>query len=72
MFFKRMSAAALVALACAAAAACFAETYTPEPSNRMKINLGATPWKFTKGDINNAQVPATSDAAWSTVGIPHT
>lgn len=72
MFFKRVWAAALVALVGAAAAACCAETYTPEPSNRVKINLGATPWKFTKGDINNAQVPATSDAAWSTVGIPHT
>ncbi len=56
----------------AAIAVCSAETYVPQFGNRVKINFGATPWKFTKGDALNAQLPATSDAAWSTVGVPHT
>jgi hypothetical protein len=51
---------------------CQAETYVGEPSNRVKINLGATPWKFTKSDPANAQNPTFNDAAWQTVGIPHT
>jgi beta-galactosidase len=55
-----------------AIAASIAETYTPETSNRVKINLGETPWKFTKGDPNGAQNITFVDAAWSTVGIPHT
>jgi hypothetical protein len=54
-----------------AAVACHAETYFPEQSNRVKINLGATPWKFIKSDPTGAQAPAFSDAAWTTVGIPH-
>jgi hypothetical protein len=54
-----------------AAVACHAETYYPEPSNRVKINMGATPWKFIKSDPGNAQDPASSDASWTTVGIPH-
>lgn len=29
---------------------CFAETYVPEPGNRVTINLGASPWKFIKSD----------------------
>ncbi|HUI92482.1 MAG TPA: DUF4982 domain-containing protein [Chitinivibrionales bacterium] len=53
------------------AATCFAETYTPEPSNRVTINLGETPWKFTKGDVANAQSPTFNDATWKDVGIPH-
>jgi beta-galactosidase len=50
----------------------FSETYTPESSNRVTINLGATPWKFTKMDPNGAQTPTFNDAAWKEVGIPHT
>jgi beta-galactosidase len=49
-----------------------AETYYPQETNRVKINLGATPWKFTKGDVINAQNPTLNDTAWSTVGVPHT
>src|SRR5271157_5932638 len=48
-----------------------AETYTPEPSNRVTINLGETPWKFNKGDPANAQNPTFNDAGWKDVGIPH-
>jgi beta-galactosidase len=48
-----------------------AETYTPEPSNRITINLGETPWKFTKGDALNAQTTGLNDAGWKDVGIPH-
>jgi hypothetical protein len=55
----------------ALAAICFAETYSPESSNRVKINLGETSWKFTKGDPANAKSAAFSDAAWKDVGIPH-
>ena len=52
--------------------ACSAETYTPEPSNRVTINLGETPWKFTKSDLVGSQNPSFGDAAWKDVGIPHT
>ncbi|HUI92228.1 MAG TPA: DUF4982 domain-containing protein [Chitinivibrionales bacterium] len=54
------------------AAACFAETYTPEPSNRVVINLGETPWKFTKTDVVGGQNTSYSDASWKDVGVPHT
>jgi hypothetical protein len=49
-----------------------AETYTGEPSNRAKINLGVTPWKFIQSDPLHAQDSGFSDATWATVGIPHT
>ena len=52
--------------------ASFAETYTAETSNRVKINFGATPWKFIRGDALNAQTATFNDAAWTTVGLPHT
>jgi hypothetical protein len=64
-FFSLLIAAAI------AAVACHAETYFPEPSNRVKINMGATPWKFIKSDPGGAQDPAYADASWTTVGIPH-
>ena len=52
---------------------CFAETYVGEQSNRVTINLGATSWKFIKSDpAGGPQNPAFDDAAWQTVGIPHT
>ncbi len=50
---------------------CLGETYTPEPSNRVTINLGETPWKFTKGDAVNGQSPTLADNGWKDVGIPH-
>jgi beta-galactosidase len=64
-----LSAAICIALA---ASFCRSETYVPDPGIRLKINLGATPWKFTKGDPINAQTVALNDAAWRTVGIPYT
>jgi hypothetical protein len=51
---------------------CYAETYTPEASNRVKINLGETPWKFIKSDPVNAQSAAVSDATWKDIGVPYT
>ncbi len=53
-------------------AVCFAETYVPEQSNRVKINFGATPWKFQRSDPAGAQAVAFNDAGWKNVGIPHT
>ncbi len=53
------------------AAWCFAQTYTGEASNRLDINMGITPWKFTKGDPINAQTVGLSDGGWTDVGIPH-
>jgi hypothetical protein len=49
-----------------------AETYLPEKSHRVLINLGVTPWKFIKSDpIGEAQKPTYNDAAGVDVGIPH-
>jgi hypothetical protein len=49
-----------------------AETYTGEPSNRVKINLGETPWKFIRSNPANAKDPAFNDATYPDVGIPYT
>ncbi|HUI92121.1 MAG TPA: DUF4982 domain-containing protein [Chitinivibrionales bacterium] len=73
---KKMSAAAFI-IVIISAALCFAETYTPEPSNRVKINLGETPWKFLRNDpaMNGASGPQAvgyNDSSWKTVGIPYT
>jgi beta-galactosidase len=62
----------LFAFVCAAATISFAEIYTPEPSNRVTINLGETPWKFMRSDPVGAQGSGFNDAAWKDVGIPHT
>ena len=51
--------------------ACSAEVYSGEPSNRGKINFGATPWKFIKANPTGASDSAFNDAAWQNVGIPH-
>ena len=64
--------AAVIVILSAALGVCFAETYVGEASNRAKINLGETPWKFIRSDPLHAQDTAFNDAAWSTVGIPHT
>jgi hypothetical protein len=66
---RRIYSAAL-ALSLAAAFACFAQTYTPDSSNRVKINLGATAWKMITSDPVNAQAPTYNDAAGTDVGIP--
>jgi beta-galactosidase len=50
----------------------YSQTYTPEPNNRVKINLGETPWKFIKSDPPTAKDSAFNDAAGKDVGIPHT
>ncbi|HUI92566.1 MAG TPA: DUF4982 domain-containing protein [Chitinivibrionales bacterium] len=65
-----MLAAAFIAVA--GAALCLAETYSPEPSDRVDINMGVTPWKFSKGDVSGATAVAFDDGAWKTVGVPHT
>ena len=62
---------ASVAVVAVLAMAGYGETYTGEASNRVKINLGETPWKFVKSDPPNAQ-GAVNDAGWKDVGIPHT
>jgi hypothetical protein len=54
------------------AALCFGETYTGEPSNRVTINMGESPWKFIRSDPGNAQTVAFADDGWKDVGIPHT
>jgi hypothetical protein len=54
--------------------ACLAQTYTGEPSNRVKINLSGFQggWKFIQSDPLHAQDSNFADGTWSTVGIPHT
>jgi len=49
-----------------------AQTYTGEPSNRVKINLGETPWKFIRSDPANGKDTALNDASYPDVGIPYT
>jgi beta-galactosidase len=70
MLKKLLASAACVFLVSVFAG--YAATYTPEPSNRLKINLGDTPWKFIKSDPVNAQSAAVSDATWKDVGVPYT
>jgi beta-galactosidase len=69
--FKRKAVAALSAILLFSFAAALAETYSPEPSNRVKINLGASEWKFKSGDVNGAQTMAFNDASWLSVGVPY-
>jgi fructose-specific component phosphotransferase system IIB-like protein len=70
MLKKLLASAACVFLVSVFAG--YAATYTPEPSNRLRINLGDTPWKFIKSDPINAQSAAVSDATWKDVGVPYT
>ena len=60
---------AVLLLLVVAASVCFAQT---DQGNRVKINFGATPWKFINSDPVNAQTPGFSDAGWTDVGLPHT
>ena len=69
--FKKKSVVALGVALLIASGTLLAETYSPEPSNRVKINLGATPWKFKIGDAIGAETPSLNDAAWQTVGVPY-
>jgi beta-galactosidase len=76
MNLKRALSGFLTVVA-AAVTVCFAETYVPESSNRVTINLGETPWLFLRADpsmsgANGPQSVAYNDASWTVVGIPHT
>jgi beta-galactosidase len=71
MMFNKKSAGALGMVLLFVFGVALAEIYTPEPSNRVKINLGATPWKFISGDVSGADGVAFNDGAWQTVGIPY-
>ncbi|MGE8474293.1 MAG: beta galactosidase jelly roll domain-containing protein, partial [Paraburkholderia hospita] len=43
------------------------------PSNHIRINLGATPWKYVKdNDDTNAMQPGFNDSGWAQVGVPQT
>jgi len=54
----------LIALAvCIFTQSVLAETYQGEPSNRVKINLGATAWKLIKSDAIGGQTLAYNDAS---------
>jgi hypothetical protein len=70
MIYKAIIAVALFVLALGTVA--FSETYTGEPNNRVKINLGETPWKFLKADPPTAKDTIFNEAAAVDVGIPHT
>ncbi len=49
-----------------------AEIYKGEPSNRVRINLGDTPWKYKNGDFYPAAKEVVyDDNAWENVGVPH-
>jgi hypothetical protein len=67
--FKGFAAAVLLVVALALTAT---NAATVDQGNRLKINFGATPWKFIRGDAINGQGLTTNDAAWTTVGLPHT
>jgi hypothetical protein len=71
MFARRLVIAFLL-YAMVSSFATYAETYVPDPTVRLKINLGSMPWKFTRGDPIGASTTTFNDAAWNTVGIPHT
>ena len=47
-----------------------AATWTPVPTVRQKIILNPG-WKFSRGDVANAQSTGFSDDSWTTVNLPH-
>src|SRR5271157_4087252 len=62
----------LIALAvCIFTQSVLAETYQGEPSNRVKINLGATAWKLIKSDAIGGQTLAYNDASGVDIGVPY-
>ncbi|HEY5147647.1 MAG TPA: hypothetical protein VII82_12825, partial [Polyangiaceae bacterium] len=45
----------------------------PPASNRVDVNMGATPWKFLQNkNPDNAQSPIFDDSTWTDTGVPHT
>jgi|WetSurMetagenome_2_1015567.scaffolds.fasta_scaffold00008_8 beta-galactosidase len=70
MVFRRFFVVAL-AFVIAGAVTVTAQTYTPDSSNRVTINLGATAWKLIKSDPVGAQDPNYNDGAGLDIGIPH-
>ncbi len=73
MGIKRFTAMTMAGAACACL--CFASvgsaaTYTPQASNRVNINLD-TGWLFIASDNASYSSPATSDASFSKVCLPH-
>ncbi|KDR40934.1 beta-1,3-glucanase family protein [Caballeronia glathei] len=43
------------------------------PSNHIRINLGATPWKYVKDvDDPNSMQPSFDDSKWQSIGVPQT
>jgi beta-galactosidase len=70
---KRFTAITMARAACVCL--CFASvggaaTYTPQASNRVNINLD-TGWLFSASDNSSYSSPATSDASFSKVCLPH-
>lgn len=52
----------------------FAEAYeNPATNNRETIDMGETPWRFIKSDMepNVAKQIEFDDSSWQSVGIPH-
>jgi|WetSurMetagenome_2_1015567.scaffolds.fasta_scaffold00046_34 beta-galactosidase len=72
MSIKQLNVMLLVLLM--ASVAVRAELYTGETSNRVKINLGETPWKFIHSDPPNlaAAQPTYNEGTARDVGIPYT
>jgi|WetSurMetagenome_2_1015567.scaffolds.fasta_scaffold00317_21 beta-galactosidase len=62
----------ILALLLMSAASSRAQAPASDQGNRVKINFGATAWKFYRGDPINAQTVGFNDGSWTTVGIPHT
>jgi hypothetical protein len=67
-----------LAALCASSFSVAAETYNGEASNRVKINLGETPWKFIQSDPvmnltagTGPQAASYNEAGAIDVGIPH-
>ena len=48
-----------------------AASYTPDPTNRVKLNFD-TDWKFYLGDASGAQATVFNDSSWTAVSLPHT
>jgi beta-galactosidase len=69
---QRNTVLAAALIAAVGTAICLAETYSPEPSDRVDSNMGVTPWKFIKGDPTGATAVVCNEGGWKTVGVPHT
>jgi len=49
---------------------CVAYAYTPPVTNRTNVNFNLG-WKYQQGDVTGANASAFSDAAWTSVSLPH-